>query len=354
VGDFVDGSCHGLAHSQWLDCAKIWQDNKGAGSRGLQRHAKGKPKMPYIYDGLYENDKKNDPKALVTLKDGTMRRGPWKNGTPVGDWWSVHTLVTADESNTLPATQSTGLLSIPLAASAPLCSPFTSKGSSKSFRGWLSDEAVLAGTDRNTIPPSPPGKKLVNLVSSVSSGGKHSFTSNLSDKRCTVDTGAPGKHSKSFASAYSLCSEGSNAGNGKIHSSEPGSLRSDLPGDMRTSNSPVDSSKRKCHSMHTSSAKTEQPVAPLVTSSEHSTDDGIITLLKIKQFLSAACEDNASTAVFKVLVKGSACEIYKEVISTIDGLARSSKFQTIEQKVKRLVECLGDECITAAKRFKTK
>jgi len=36
-----------------------------------------------------------DDKAVVSLKDGTTRIGPWKDGKPVGDWWTDHQSVAA-------------------------------------------------------------------------------------------------------------------------------------------------------------------------------------------------------------------------------------------------------------------
>eukprot|EP00977_Amphora_coffeiformis_P006248 scaffold1341_cov178-Amphora_coffeaeformis.AAC.25 len=45
------------------------------------------PNATKILDGKYKNGIKSGGAAVVTLKDGMSRQGPWKNGEPVGDWY---------------------------------------------------------------------------------------------------------------------------------------------------------------------------------------------------------------------------------------------------------------------------
>jgi hypothetical protein len=41
----------------------------------------------------FPEGKREDASASVTLKDGTTRVGPWREGKPVGDWWKTHELI---------------------------------------------------------------------------------------------------------------------------------------------------------------------------------------------------------------------------------------------------------------------
>ena len=47
-----------------------------------------------MYIGSWKGDLECDRNARVTLKDGTTHCGPWKDGIPVGDWWTCHKMVT--------------------------------------------------------------------------------------------------------------------------------------------------------------------------------------------------------------------------------------------------------------------
>lgn len=86
IGDFQNGLITGSGKSFWLKSCSIWKRNKFSQSEINQ----GSDKVPYNYTGNYIESNKNDPSATVTLKDGTTRVGPWKDGSPVGDWWKTH------------------------------------------------------------------------------------------------------------------------------------------------------------------------------------------------------------------------------------------------------------------------
>ena len=96
VGHWKNGCLDGSGESFWLSSCKIWKSNHCPGSAitVTTRHGKHLRKrgVPFRYKGNYRNDQKCDPQAVVTLKDGTTRRGPWEHDKPVGDW-HIHTLI---------------------------------------------------------------------------------------------------------------------------------------------------------------------------------------------------------------------------------------------------------------------
>ena len=96
VGHWKQGCLDGSGESFWLSSCKIWKANHCPGSAITVTTRNGKHLrkrgVPFRYKGTYRNDQKCDPQAVVTLKDGTTRRGPWEHDKPVGDWHS-HTLI---------------------------------------------------------------------------------------------------------------------------------------------------------------------------------------------------------------------------------------------------------------------
>ena len=91
IGEWKAEKAHGSGRRLWLESAPCWKENKDPESDILE-NGTGRP---YVYSGTYVNHSREDESATVTLKDGTTRVGPWRNGRPVGDWWKDHTLVVA-------------------------------------------------------------------------------------------------------------------------------------------------------------------------------------------------------------------------------------------------------------------
>jgi hypothetical protein len=105
LGEWKDGRVHGVGYAFWLKSSVAWKNNRLAGSeiqdmRTVNGHNKH-PGLPYCYSGKYENDFRSDDQAVVSLKDGSTRRGPWRNDEPVDknngepDSWYNHDSVAA-------------------------------------------------------------------------------------------------------------------------------------------------------------------------------------------------------------------------------------------------------------------
>lgn len=95
IGNWIGGLPHGVGKSYWLETSNTWVKNHYPGSEIVLKKSKGTKGgrdrgVPYIYVGNFERRIKSDDNALVTLKDGTTRRGPWEDHRPVGDWWTQH------------------------------------------------------------------------------------------------------------------------------------------------------------------------------------------------------------------------------------------------------------------------
>ena len=90
IGSFKDGFLHGAAESFWLESSLTWEKNRFPGSaisaKATRKGCKG-PGIPFRYIGNYKRSMELDQQAVVTLKDGTTRIGPWEDGEPVGDWY---------------------------------------------------------------------------------------------------------------------------------------------------------------------------------------------------------------------------------------------------------------------------
>lgn len=88
VGEWNQGKLCGLGKRIWLPTAPCWIENRKKGSEiSIPLESGEYVGVPYIYLGEYRDNWKDDPRAMVLLKDGTTRRGPWKQNKPVGDWW---------------------------------------------------------------------------------------------------------------------------------------------------------------------------------------------------------------------------------------------------------------------------
>ena len=90
VGGWKGGFCHGLGKSFWLESSSTWCKNYLPGSEIRQNIDGKRVPVPYQYVGQYKQSLKDDPKATVTLKDGTTRVGRWSANKVVGGWWTDH------------------------------------------------------------------------------------------------------------------------------------------------------------------------------------------------------------------------------------------------------------------------
>jgi hypothetical protein len=88
IGQWKGGTCHGKGRSLWVESSATWKKNLYPASPIKQMIDGKQQSVPFKYFGTYVNGWKESPDGEVTLKDGTVRRGPWKEGEPVGDWWS--------------------------------------------------------------------------------------------------------------------------------------------------------------------------------------------------------------------------------------------------------------------------
>ena len=80
IGTWDQGKLEGLAMRLWLPASTHWIRNNRGSSVIVSQPAEDKPSfgLPFIYVGNFTSNWKNDPKAIVILKDGTTRIGPWK------------------------------------------------------------------------------------------------------------------------------------------------------------------------------------------------------------------------------------------------------------------------------------
>ena len=87
-GYWDEGRLVGKAMHVLLPESPCWIENHWPRSSLLDPRT-GTP-LPFIYVGCYKDFRMNDDDAIVILKDGTTRRGPWKDNVPMGDWWKEH------------------------------------------------------------------------------------------------------------------------------------------------------------------------------------------------------------------------------------------------------------------------
>ncbi|CAB9505299.1 expressed unknown protein [Seminavis robusta] len=86
IGYRKKGFCHGKGDAFWLESAPSWRKNYFPASP-IKRPSGGGG-LPFCYSGHYKNGLQWDKHAVVRLKDGTTRLGPWEGGSPVGTFFS--------------------------------------------------------------------------------------------------------------------------------------------------------------------------------------------------------------------------------------------------------------------------
>lgn len=94
VGEWQHGLFHGYGKRTWLQPSAVWKNDKLPRSpiQKLVSFTK-KAYLPFIFEGKFDKGLMHDSSATVTLKDGTLRMGPWKEDSPCGDWWKDHEIV---------------------------------------------------------------------------------------------------------------------------------------------------------------------------------------------------------------------------------------------------------------------
>jgi hypothetical protein len=102
IGKWEKGHIHGMAKSFWLESSRTWRINEFPASEIRQKDGNSDKTIsrPFIYVGRYNMSHRSGPGAIVTLKDGTQRIGPWQEHAPVGDWWTDHRLSIESSSTT--------------------------------------------------------------------------------------------------------------------------------------------------------------------------------------------------------------------------------------------------------------
>ena len=100
------GYLNGPGKSFWLASAPAWKANKLRGSAVRTTVNRSYVPRPYMYEGLFVQDRKTDKKAKVTLKDGTIGIGPWKDDKPVGSWLREHKISSKTKQTTSAKTAS--------------------------------------------------------------------------------------------------------------------------------------------------------------------------------------------------------------------------------------------------------
>jgi len=115
IGYWRNGKLSGRAQRFWLPHLACWKNNNRVGSEILDPQSK--VGLPYLYIGHFRENWKDDSAAVVILKDGTTRIGPWKKNKPIGDWWKTHatnTVSGADVAKLLDFGRALQPISIPL------------------------------------------------------------------------------------------------------------------------------------------------------------------------------------------------------------------------------------------------
>jgi hypothetical protein len=154
IGEWKSGECHGSGKSLWLKSSNTWINNKFPASEIKQKEGEKNVSRPYVYIGDYADGIKNDANAMVTLKDGTTRAGPWEKGKPVGDWWS-------EEDHPLTATLT--------AASCGVASSLSEPRASKRTRTERSqNRATRSATE--SPDTKPPARIETNLKKQTTTG----------------------------------------------------------------------------------------------------------------------------------------------------------------------------------------
>ena len=93
TGEKREGLCDGMGRLWWIDSSPTWINNFFPGSplqEWVANEDSGFVGRPLTYEGFFQNGNLHDNTALVSVKDGTTRVGPWRDNLPVGDWWKDH------------------------------------------------------------------------------------------------------------------------------------------------------------------------------------------------------------------------------------------------------------------------
>ena len=102
-GQWKDGYPHGKCNLFWIESSTAWTSNRLPASDIKKDPTKVRSAgIPYNYLGNYRDGLKEDDAAVVTIKDGPTRRGPWKLGKPVGNWHDHESVAVASEASPLP------------------------------------------------------------------------------------------------------------------------------------------------------------------------------------------------------------------------------------------------------------
>jgi len=152
VGHRIDGLLKGPVKRVLLPNCSMWKDNQDPHSP-IRDKKKGRG-LPFLYIGQYKNELlRHDPNAVVILKDGTARIGPWKDNKPVGDWWKDH------ESSSVSKQTLKELLSFAGKSKSILKGSLNPLKSRKSpfpvpLRVTTSDDSTVPGAENNFLEPS--------------------------------------------------------------------------------------------------------------------------------------------------------------------------------------------------------
>ena len=94
IGGWNHGIRHGQGEEFWMESSIVWTENHHDDSPIAHVNPANNKRtpVPFAYRGRLTNGYYHDKQAVVTLKDGTTRRGAWSYGEPVGDWHN-HELV---------------------------------------------------------------------------------------------------------------------------------------------------------------------------------------------------------------------------------------------------------------------
>jgi len=103
VGGWKKGLFSGAARAFWLESSPTWIRNE-LGDTGVRQETRDGKLVgrPYSYVGRYVDNVETDERAVVSLKDGTTRIGPWANGKPIGDSWKDYELLSVTPPRSRP------------------------------------------------------------------------------------------------------------------------------------------------------------------------------------------------------------------------------------------------------------
>lgn len=102
-GQWKDGYPHGKCNLFWLESSTAWVSNRlPASDIKIDPNKVRSAGIPYNYLGNYKDGVKEDDGAVVAIKGGPTRRGPWKMGEPVGNWHDHESVAVAPAASPEP------------------------------------------------------------------------------------------------------------------------------------------------------------------------------------------------------------------------------------------------------------